>query len=148
MNENRYIKLTEKYLANEITKAELEELNSILSKDKKLKEEFEEQKKVKEILRKMELKNPSQEIWDAYWLSVYNRIERGLAWILISIASIILLSYAALQEIDRLLADTTTPTIIKYAIFAFILGAVILLVSLLREKIFTLKKDKYKEIQR
>ncbi len=148
MNQERYIELVEKYLSEEITPTELSELNNILANNPGLKDDLEEQKHIKEVLNKMELKNPSGEIWDGYWLNVYNRIERGIAWILISLASIVILSYAAIQAIDELLADTQTPDIVKYSIFALILGGIILLVSLFREKIFVYKKDKYKEIQR
>ncbi len=148
MQKEHYILLVEKFLSNEISQEELSELNSLLESDEELKADFEEQKKIKEVLNKMELRNPSQEVWDSYWLNVYNRIERGVAWILISVASIILLSYAAIDAIDELLADTQTPAVIKYSIFALILGGVILFVSLIREKLFVRKKDKYKEIQR
>jgi hypothetical protein len=44
--------------------------------------------------------------------------------------------------------DTQTPGIIKFGTAAVIIGILVLLFSVLREKIYTHKKDKYKEVQR
>jgi hypothetical protein len=144
----RFIYLNEKYLDGDITTEEQTELNSILISDSELKKEFDEQVRIKEVLKKMKLKNPSVEVWDSYWLGVYNRLERGLAWILVSIGAIILIAYGAYEAISEMLKDTSTPGIVKIGISALITGGVILLFSVLREKLFTRNHDKYKEIQR
>ena len=74
MNE-RFIYLIEKYFDNELSIDEKTELNSLIQNED-LKNEFEEQKRVKEVLSKMKLKNPSVEVWDKYWVGVYNKLER------------------------------------------------------------------------
>ncbi len=144
----RFIYLNEKYLDGDITTEEQTELDSILNTDSGLKEEFEEQVRIKGVLKKMKLKNPSVEVWDSYWLGVYNRLERGLAWILVSIGAIILIGYGAYEAISEMLQDTSTPGFVKIGISALLTGGVILLFSIVREKLFTRKHDKYKEIQR
>lgn len=144
----RFIYLNEKYLDGDITADEQTELDSILSSDSELKEEFEEQVRIKGVLRKMKLKNPSVEVWDSYWLGVYNRLERGLAWILVSVGAIILIGYGAFEAISEMLKDTSTPGFVKIGISTLVTGGVILLFSVIREKLFTRKHDKYKEIQR
>ncbi|MBI9072173.1 MAG: ferric reductase-like transmembrane domain-containing protein [Melioribacteraceae bacterium] len=147
MNE-RFIYLLEKYFENELLPEEKIEFNSLLENDEELKKEFSEQKKVKEVLSKMSLKNPTNEFWDKYWMSTYNRLERGIAWIVISVGAIILFTYAALEAIEQFFADNSAPIIIKIGIATLIVGFVMLLFSLFREKIFNSAKDKYKEIQR
>jgi elongation factor P--beta-lysine ligase len=148
MNEKRYIELIEKYFAEEISEEEKVEMEKIFSQDARLRKEFEEQKKVREALKKMKLKEPPREAWDNYWTHVYNRVERKIAWVLISIAAIVLLSYSAIESIENLLRDVQTPAIVKYAIFVLSVGLIILFVSLVREKFFVSKHDKYKEVQR
>jgi len=148
MNEKRYIELIEKYFAGEISEEEKVEMEKIFSQDARLRKEFEEQKKVREALKKMKLKEPPREAWDNYWTHVYNRVERKIAWVLISIAAIVLLSYSAIESIENLLRDVQTPAIVKYAIFVLSVGLIILFVSLVREKFFVSKHDKYKEVQR
>ncbi|RMD51540.1 MAG: hypothetical protein D6830_00140 [Ignavibacteria bacterium] len=147
MNE-RFIYLNERYLSGEITAEEKEEFEKMISNNPELKKEFEDQKKVSEALKKMKLKNPEAEVWDAYWLGIYNRIERGLAWIIISIGAIIVLSYSIIESLQKFLEDNSISPIMKFGVLILAVGFVILIVSLIREKIFKAKRDKYKEIQR
>jgi hypothetical protein len=147
MNE-RFIYLNEKYLDGDISNGEKDELDALLNSDPQLKKEFDEQVRVKEVLTKMKLKNPSVEVWDSYWLGVYNRLERGLAWILVSLGAVILIGFGAYEAVSEMLKDTSTPGIVKIGISALATGGLILLFSVLREKLFTRKHDKYKEIQR
>ncbi|GBD86426.1 hypothetical protein BMS3Abin03_00346 [bacterium BMS3Abin03] len=147
MNE-RFIVLIEKYFAKELSDKEKSELETLLNDNPKLKEEFEEQKRVKEVLTKMKLKNPSREVWDGYWMGVYNRIERGIAWILISIGAIIFFAYASIEAVNSFIKDTQTPPLVKIGIGILIFGILVLLFSLIREKFFITKRDKYKEVQR
>ena len=78
MNE-KFIILQEKYFDDELSAEEKSEFNKVLETNADLKMEFEEQRRIKEVLRKMRLKNPSREVWDSYWMGIYNRIERGIA---------------------------------------------------------------------
>lgn len=148
MMEERFFLLVEKYLNNELSADEKEELNIILQNDSKLKNELEEQKRTKEVLNKMRLKNPSKEVWDSYWLGIYNKIERGIAWIAVSIGFVIITVYAVIEAGDNFFQDNQTPGIIKFGIAVLVIGILILLFSVIREKVFTYKKDKYKEVQR
>jgi len=147
MNE-RFIYLNEKYLDSDITAEEKSELENLLASDSELKNEFDEQVRIKGVLTKMKLKNPSVEIWDSYWLGVYNKLERGLAWILVSLGAIILISFGTYEAVSEMLQDTSTPAAVKIGVTALLVGGLILLFSVIREKLFTYKRDKYKEIQR
>jgi len=82
----REIYLMELALEGELSLEEEKEFKELLAKNSQLINDFKEQQKVKEVLMNMSLKNPGKEFWDGYWLSIYNRIERGIAWILISIS--------------------------------------------------------------
>ena len=147
MNE-RFIYLLENYFDKNLSPEEETEFFKLIDKDPKLAEEFEEQKRVKEVLSKMMLKNPTQEAWDSYWLGIYNKIERGLAWIFISVGAVIILSFAAIKIVERFLETDNIPFLYKGGIFILVIGFVILLISLVREKFFKYRNDNYKEIQR
>jgi hypothetical protein len=147
MNE-RFIILLEKHFENELTDLESQEFENSINSNVELKQEFEEQIRIKEVLRKMKLKNPSREVWDGYWLGIYNRVERGIAWIAISIGAIIFFGYASIEAVNSFINDTHTPPIVKVGISILVFGALVLIFSLLREKFFTSKHDKYKEVQR
>ena len=148
MINEKFVELVEKYFSNDISKEEKVEFEKMLISDSQLQSEFEEQKRIKEVLNKMKLKNPSREIWDSYWMGIYNRIERGIAWVVISIGAMIFFGYASYEIVNAFIKDTQAPVLAKIGISMLVFGGLILLFSLLREKIFTSKRDKYKEIQR
>ena len=143
----RFILLIEKYFNKELTHDEKDEFDSLLLYEE-YRKEFEEQKRVKEVLSKMKLKNPSAEFWDKYWLRIYNKVERGLAWLAVILGFTILIIYGSIEAVEQFFADSETPGIIKFATSALVIGGLVLLFSVLREKLFTHSKDKYKEIQR
>lgn len=96
----------------------------------------------------MKYTSPPESVWDKYWLGVYNRIERGIGWILLSIGAIVLLIYGLYSMFESILADTEIAWWLKLAIFSAIAGTAVLLVSVLREKIFLHKTERYKDIRR
>lgn len=147
MNE-KFIYLMENFFDNSLSGEEKKEFFDMLEKQPKLKEEFEEQKKIKEVLLKMKMKNPSVEVWDGYWAGIYNRLERGLAWIAISIGALIFFSFVSYHTVQSLINDTHTPALVKIGLAAMMFGLLVLAFSVVREKYFTYKNDKYKEIQR
>jgi hypothetical protein len=148
MNE-RFIYLTEMYLEEQLNEIEKNELFELLEKDTLLKEEFNEQIRIKEVLNKMRMKNPSNEVWDNYWLSIYNRTERKIAWIFFLAGALILVAFGAYNFVEEfLIKDDTTPLLIKWGVALLIVGLLILFVSIIREKLFTYKNDKYREVQR
>jgi hypothetical protein len=90
------------------------------------------------------MKDPTDEFWEGYWKSIYRRLERKFAWWFVIIGAVMLLSnvlYKVLQDFGRL-------TFEKLAVVVFIVGAVLLLISVVRERIHQRKTDKYKDIQR
>lgn len=148
MNKDKYIFLAEKYLDGDISDSEKGELLQILEENPELKKEIKEQKKIKGVLKKMALTNPTKEFWDEYWLNIYNKLERKLAWVLISIGAVLLLGFSAYEAISELLKDTAAPPVVKFGLLTLVIGFIVLIVSLLRERVFSVKRDKYKEIQR
>lgn len=111
--------------------------------------ELEEFNKMEGVMKRMKYKEAPDEVWEKYWSKVYNRLERGLSWILISIGAMILLFYGGFKAVESLVKDPTLAVFLKVAILVLLAGLVILFVSVVRERIFTYKKDKYaKEVKR
>jgi ferric-dicitrate binding protein FerR (iron transport regulator) len=135
-------------LDQEISEMERLELEEILGRDGKLREEWERMKRVKEVTGMISLRKPPDEVWSAYWTSVYNRAERGFAWVLVSLGAIVLGSWGAWEFISSLLAETEMPFLVKGAVLVLVVGGVILAVSVVREKMFTRSRDPYREIER
>ena len=108
--------------------------------------ELEEMKKFEEVMNQMELKKPPMEVWQIYWSSVYNRLERHVGWILLSIGAIILLFYGGYKAIEGIIKDPSIPLVLKVGILVTLGGLVVLLVSISRERFFVRKRERYKEI--
>ncbi|MDI6803488.1 MAG: hypothetical protein QME58_06535 [Bacteroidota bacterium] len=145
---NRFQTLLNKALDNMLTEAEQVEFNSLLASSNEYQEEWQSIKKIKEVTNNMKFKKPPEEVWDKYWLGIYSRLERGIAWILISIGAIIVLIYGGFKAVESVIQDPTLAWFLKAAILMLIAGGAILLISVIRERIFLRKTDKYKEIIR
>lgn len=94
----------------------------------------------------MKLKEPDQEIWLTYWQSIYNRIERNFAWLLFGIGASVLLTYGLYALIINIWEATEIPLLIKFGIYVVMLGMVLLFISIIREKLFLWRNERYKEV--
>ncbi len=110
--------------------------------------ELEEFRKLKQITDQVTLAEPEDRIWQQYWSGVYNRAERGIGWIIFSVSAILLLIYGGFKFIEELVKDPTVDIILKAGLIALIIGLAILFVSVLRERIYFRKKDRYKDVRR
>ena len=94
-------------------------------------------------------KEPSDAELERYWSSIYNRLERGAGWILLSVGAIILLCYGAFRLVEGIIKDPKVAIVLKVGVVALVFGVVILFVSLLRERLAVRKVDKYsREVER
>ena len=146
--DERFIKLLEDYFEGKLSDQDKIEFEKLLEKNDLYKNEFEEQKQIKEALNSMKLKEPSEEVWDSYWEKTYNKLERSIGWLAIFIGMLLLLGFASVEVVDQFFNDNSTPIIIKIGTVALVFGVLVLFFSVIREKFFTYKSDKYKEIRR
>lgn len=111
--------------------------------------ELEEFRRMNEMAGRMRFSEPQDEAWDAYWRGIYNRLERGAGWMLVSLGAILLLGFGAFKLVEELLTDPAVALVVKVGVSALLLGVVVLVVSLVRERVFGLKSDRYsKEVKR
>jgi predicted anti-sigma-YlaC factor YlaD len=110
--------------------------------------DLEEFKKLKQMTDCVALTEPEDRIWDEYWNSLYNRIERGTGWILFSVAAIALLIYGGFELVESIIEDRTVGVLAKMGVLALVGGLAILFVSVLRERIYFWGRDRYKDVRR
>lgn len=135
-------------LDDEITPEERQELDALLQRDETLRAEWQELTHVKEATSMLAYPQPPDDVWDTYWTSVYNRLERGIAWILVSVGTVILAGWAGWEVIQAIAADSEIPLFAKVSMLAVVLGIVILFVSVVREKLRVRAHDPFKEVKR
>ncbi len=136
------------YVAGELPEAELAEITAHLNSCEACRRELAAFREMNSLLEPLRLPDPPDTMWDNYWDGIYNRIERGLGWILFSLGAIVVLFFGFSRLIRDMLADPTVPPLIKWGVLFVGGGLVILLVSVIREQLFFRKTERYKEVRR
>ena len=110
--------------------------------------ELEEFKSLKLMTDNITLSEPEDQVWQKYWDNVYNRLERGMGWMLMSLASICLGVFGGFKAIEYIVTDPSVSLFLKVALLVLILGLSILLISIMRERLYFWKNDRYRHIRR
>ena len=148
MSHQKIKELISSYHDRELDDNQKREVEKHLEQCQECRKEFEEMRKFEEVMSKMELKKPSREVWQLYWASIYNRLERRFGWILLSIGAMILLFFGGYQMVKEIIHDPSTPIVLKVGILTLLGGIVVLLVSLARERFFVQRRERYKEVEK
>jgi len=148
MPEDTFKPLLMGYLDAELTELETLRIEQHLERCTDCTKELEEFRRLKEVTQNMRVLTPDARSWDEYWSHVYNRLERRIGWILMSIGAILILSYGVYSLAARFLLRSDFPIIVRLGIVALVVGFCTLLISVLRERIFMSRTDKYERIKR
>ncbi|MCK4420711.1 hypothetical protein KAW48_02850 [candidate division WOR-3 bacterium] len=145
---DRKQELINRWIDKKLSDKEKKELERLCSNNPELKKELRDFKKLKEVMDMLKTKEPDRE-WEKYWEHLYNRIERGIGWIITSIGAILMLTFIGFQFVKDLINDPQLAFYAKIGILALVFGFVILFVSVIRERFFLSKHDRYsKEVKR
>jgi hypothetical protein len=90
----------------------------------------------------------SERALDRYWKQTWNRAERGIGWLLFGTGAILLMGYGLFEASREFWSDPTVPLIVRIGAGAGGLGVLVLLVSLVRERLMLRKKERYSEVER
>lgn len=147
MAEDTFKNLLMGYLDAELTEIETARMEQHLRECAECSADLQEFRKLKEVTQNMRVVAPDEKYWDVYWSNIYNRLERRIGWILISLGAILLVSYAVYMFILELF-ESQIPLVVRMGVLALVVGLCTLLVSVLRERIFFARSDKYERIKR
>jgi predicted anti-sigma-YlaC factor YlaD len=136
------------YLDNELNPTDRRKLEDHLAGCAACAREMGEFKRLKQMTDTIALAEPADRVWEQYWGNVYNRMERGVGWVIFSVAAILLLVYGGFIAIERLIEDPTLSILLKIGLLALLGGVAILFVSALRERIYFWSRDRYRDVRR
>jgi len=136
------------YIDGELSDEQRKQVEKHLEECEKCRDEYKSFVQIKEVTEDMKLADLKEDIWAGYWKGVYKRIERGAGWFFLSIGAMILLAYGVFEFLKSIFQDPSLTLITKVGIFSLVLGIIILLVSVARERIFAFKKERYREIEK
>ena len=136
------------YLDNELSDEQIRRFEEHLAGCPECAGELKEFRRLKAITDEVTLAEPEDRLWQDYWGGIYNRIERGVGWTVFSVAAILLTIYGGFRAIEEIIRDPHVELIFKMGLLALLAGLAILFVSVLRERIYFWKKDRYKDVRR
>ena len=148
MDHQKIKELISSYHDKELDEEKRKQVEEHLKGCPECRKEFEEMGKFEEVMNKMELKKPPREVWQIYWASIYNRLERRIGWILLSIGGMILIFFGGYKMVEGIIQDPSTSLLLKIGNLTLMAGVVVLLFSLIREQFFVRKRERYKEVEK
>lgn len=135
-------------LDSECTDAERAEFAELLARRPDLAADWSRMQRVKEVTMTMGMARPPEEVWDRYRRTPFHRAERGIAWTMIAAGVGILGATSLWLWVESWLASDL-PLFVKIAMGSVMVGAALLIVSILRERWQLSKHDPYsKEVER
>ena len=146
--DDRIRRLLAGYVDGELTGEERQEFELALENNDELKRELEEFRNLKEATSQMRYADLPKEVWEGYWESIYRKAERGIGWILLSSGILIILLFGMFELFKEMYSDPDAPLWLKIGLTAGSAGAIFLLVSYLRERLFAFKRERYGEVDR
>ena len=131
------------YIDGELSPDQRAKLEEHLADCEDCRREMEQMTRLTEELAKMEFREPTDDELERYWRCIYNRLERRVAWILFSVGAVAVLCCCGFGLIERVARDPGAWLVLKVGVIALVLGAVLLFVSVLRERLAVCKSDQY-----
>jgi hypothetical protein len=148
MSDDKYRIMLSGYIDDELTPEEKVDFEKHLKDCPECQNELKAFHKLREVTGAMKYADIPEHVWENYWTGLYRRLERGIGWVFLSIGIIILLSVGAYYIIRDLFLDPAQPFLLKIGIGSGAFGLIVLLVSVIRERIFASRRDRYDEVQR
>jgi predicted anti-sigma-YlaC factor YlaD len=136
------------YVDGELPAADRARVEAHLAADPEARVEVARLRRLKEVTDAMTLKEAPPEEWERFWSNAYNRVERGLGWFALTLGAVIAGGFALYRFVQTLWVDAELPWFMKLGVYALCFGVLLLLVSVIRERIFVRKRDRYDDIVR
>lgn len=133
-----------RYLDGELSAEERSAFEKHIEHCETCRRSLEQFRELQSLTRRVKMKDPTDEFWELYWKSIYRRLERKTAWLFMIAGAIMLVGY----ELYRAVVSFGKITFDKVALVVLAIGAVLLLVSVVRERLHQYKVDRYRNIER
>lgn len=135
------------YVDGELEGEDLARVEAHLAASPEARREVERLRTFNRATAGLRLREAPPEDWEAFWDGAYNRAERSLGWVLL-VAGVVVVGTWALWLAGRAIVAAELPLLVKLALAAGTGGAAVLLVSVLRERLFTRRRTRYDDIVR
>jgi anti-sigma factor RsiW len=135
------------YVDGELDAGDLARVEAHLTTSAATRAEVERLRAFKHLTAGLRLREAPPEDWEAFWRSAYNRSERSLGWVLVIVGTAVAGLWGLLQ-ITLAVVAASLPIVVKGGILAGAVGMLLLLISVLRERLHTRRRTRYDDIVR
>jgi hypothetical protein len=100
--------------------------------------------RVVRMTEELKLRVPDDEFWKGYWEGVYRRSERRFGFVLLVAGILAILGYGIVRALR-------SPELLSYegiSVMLILVGLIVILLSVVRERYYESKNDPYKEVER
>ena len=133
-----------RYLDGEMTADERTAFEAHLASCGECRQSMDELGSVERLTGMMKIRDPQDDFWEVYWKKLFRRFERKTGWLLMIAGAVLVVLYALWKGVT----DFGEITFMKVAAIVIAAGFVILLISVIRERLHQYKTDRYKDIER
>ena len=144
----KYRKLMMGYLDNELSEKEVQLLREHLMICDECRSELHRFQTVKGLADTLNILTPEDKFWDGYWAGIYNRMERGLGWLFMSVGILFLFSGVLLGLFRDVIFNPGEPVWLRLGLPVMLLGLAALLTSVVRERFRAYKIERYRDVRR
>lgn len=135
------------YVDGELDQADRALVEAWLESDDHVREEVARLVRLNAFTDHLVLRPAPAEAWDEFLERRPHRTERSLGWLLLLVA-VVLLGGFLLLRLGALLLVATIPAVLRLGLFLGGVGLLLLLISVLRERSFARKRDRYDDVIR
>jgi anti-sigma factor RsiW len=135
------------YVDGELDREHRDLVERWLAGDPRVREEVDRLVSLRSFTDQLVLREAPAEAWEDFHAKVYNRGERSAGWILLLVGIAVVGGFALLRLALVLLA-AAIPVVVRLGVLLAGAGLLVLLISVLRERLFTRKRDRYDDVVR
>lgn len=133
------------HLDGELTPGQEATLKEFLSTSEEGRAELERLRGLVDAASRLSIEAPPEEVWDTFYDNIYNQLERRSGWFITIVGATSLVCYV----VFHFMVGSWASPIQKLLIAGPLIGLFILFVSVLRQRIFVAKTDRYsREVKR
>lgn len=122
-------------------------VESWLEMDERARRELDRIVQMKAFTDHLALRPAPHESWEGFHRKVYNRGERNLGWTLFWAGVGVVGLYVAVRLLVAIVA-LTVPILVRLGLLVAGAGLLVLMVSAIRERLYTRKRDRYDDVER
>ncbi|MFH1843986.1 MAG: hypothetical protein ABIF77_12340 [bacterium] len=136
------------YVDGELETDQVTRVEAYLAANPEALAEIERLRRLQEVTDAMIIKEAPPEVWEQFWNNIYNQAERGIGWFALVLGAVIVGGFGLYHFVLSVVETPQMPWYLKGGIFVLCFGILLLLVSVIRERIFVRRQTRYKNVIR